>query len=121
MNNNPDESTKSELSKHRSFRLTPSSSFLRVSEESGSPRSAIVFSIIQQLPLLVLSSLILDGGQLFKHVAIASVAVWILIVIALVRRGRQPSGLDWLAVKWGFVPFLLITIMLSMIFNRILY
>jgi hypothetical protein len=81
----------------------------------------IVFSLIQQLPLLMLSSLILDGGQLFKHVAIASVAVWILVLVAWIRRGRTSSNLDWQIVKWSFAPFLLITFVLSMVISRILY
>ena len=98
-----------EPSEHKSFRLTPGSDGPDSSVVVGSFRSALVFSLVLQLPLLFLAALILDGGQIFKRFAIASVAIWILVLIFGIRRGSRMTDTDILFVKWGYLPILLIT------------
>ena len=93
--------------KHRSFRLTPSPESADDSVALSTLRDAISFTLIQQLPILLLSALLLDGGWVFKRVAVASVAFWIITLIILMRRGRNMPKSDLLLIKWGYLPMLL--------------
>ena len=74
----------------------------------GTLQNAIWFSVIQQVPLLLLSGLILDGGMIFKRIAIASIAYWVMTLIILSRRWLNTSDSDILLVKWAFLPILLV-------------
>lgn len=97
---------------HQSFRLTPSSTSPDASPPFGTFRDAIYFTLIQQVPLLMLSALLLDGGLVFKRVGIASIAFWFLALIILIRRGRTVPESDILVLKWGFLPLLFVTFIL---------
>jgi hypothetical protein len=99
----------SAATKHRSFRLAPGPTSLDASVTVGKFRAAIVFTLMQQLPLLLLSAMLLDGGLVFKRVAIASVAFWILTLMVMIRRGRNITDSDILVVKWGYLPLLFAT------------
>lgn len=69
-----------------------------------------LFSLcFKKVPLLLLASLILDNGQIFKRVAIASVAYWIFTLMVLIRRSSNIHGSDVLLVKWGYLPTLFAT------------
>ena len=94
---------------HRSFRLTPGSESPDTIITSGSLRDAIIFPVVQQLSLLLLSAMLLDGGLVFRRVSIASVAFWMLALIIMIRRGQDVTGSDVLLVKWGYIPILLAT------------
>ncbi len=65
--------------------------------------------------------MILDTGLVFKRVAIASVAFWLLTLIIIVRRGRNIPDFDILLVKWGYLPLLLITCIFWMVASAIMY
>ena len=111
----------SSATKHRNFRLTFGSPTTNRERTFGSFRDAIRFSVIQQLPLLILSALLLDGGLVFKRVAIASIAFWILILIIMIRRGRNIPSPDIYLVKWGYLPMLLTTCILWFVLSAILF
>lgn len=96
------------VAKHRSFRLTSSASPVDEYVVVGTLQNAIWFSVIQQVPLLLLSGLILDGGMIFKRIAIASIAYWVMTLIILSRRWLNTSDSDILLVKWAFLPILLV-------------
>ncbi|PHS00621.1 MAG: hypothetical protein COA78_23770 [Blastopirellula sp.] len=108
----PDES---EPSEHNSFRLTSSSASPDSNIVIGTFRDAIKFSLIQQLPLLLIASLLLDGGLIFKRVGIASVAFWTFTLIIMIRRGHNMTDDDLLLIKWGYLPLLLVTCILWVI------
>ena len=93
----------------------------KASEAFVSFGDAIRFSVIQQLPLLMLSFMLLDGGLVFKRVAIASIAFSILILIIMIRRGRNIPNADINLVKWGYLPMLLTTCILWMVISAILF
>ena len=116
-NHMPQDSSESE---HRSFRLTAGSKHSETDEVFGRFRAAAKFALFQQIPLLILASLILDGGLIFKRVAIASVAFWILTLI-LMRHGAQLSRSDVLLVKWGYLPILLATCVMWMVGSAIMF
>ncbi|MCP4890730.1 MAG: hypothetical protein GY904_29545 [Planctomycetaceae bacterium] len=64
----------SSAKKHRSFRLTQDSTSPDVRFPVGTFRDAIVFTLVQQVPLLILSARLLDGKLVFKRVTIAFIA-----------------------------------------------
>ena len=114
------EPTESSVTNHRSFRLTRCSTSPDASITVGSFRDALVFSLVQQLPLLVLSALLLDGGLVFQRVAIASIAYWVMTLLIMIRRGRNMSRSDILLLKWGFLPLLLTTCTLWLLASTML-
>lgn len=113
--------TESATTKHRSFRLTAGTTSPDASVTVGTLRDAIVFTLFQQLPLLILTAMLLDGGLVFKRVAIASLAYWILILMIMIRCGRYMSDVDILLVKWGYLPLLLVTCILWMVALAIMF
>ena len=115
------EPTETASPEHRSFRLTPSTESADDSVVLGTSRDAISFTLIQQLPLLLLSASLLDGGLVFKRVAIASVVFWIITLIILMRRGRNMPDSDILVIKWGYLPILLFTCILWAVGSTIIF
>ena len=115
------EPLESSATKHRSFRLTPGSASPDTRFSVGPFRDAIVFTLVQQIPLLMLSALLLDGGLVFKRVAIASVAFCILTLVIMVRRGPNLPDTDILLVKWGYLPVLLVTCILWTVASAIMF
>jgi len=104
--------------KHQSFRLTSGSSSSDTNLASGSFSDAIVSTLIQQLPLLLLSNMLLDGGLVFRHVVTASIAFWILTLMIMMRRWWQCKISDSaiLLVKWGYLPVMVATILFLLSF-----
>ena len=115
------EPLESSATKHRCFRLTPGSASPDALFSVGPFRDAIVFTLVQQIPLLMLSALLLDGGLVFKRVAIASIAFCILTLVIMVRRGPNLPDTDILLVKWGYLPVLLVTCILLMVASAIMF
>jgi len=71
-------------------------------------KESIFSSIVLQLILLLLSSLVLDGGILFALIEIVSVAYWVAAVIILVFRFKKLTETDFFYLKWGiFINILL--------------
>ena len=60
--------------------------------------------LIQQLPLLLLTAQMLDGGRLFQRCLFAALAHWVAIVLIMDRRSSNPSSIDVFMVRWGFFP-----------------
>ena len=115
------EPLESSATKHRSFRLTQGSTSTDARFSVGPFRDAIVFTLVQQIPLFMLSALVLDGGLLFKRVAIASIAFCILTLLIMVRRWPDIPDSDILLVKWGYLPVLLVTCILWMVASAIMF
>lgn len=115
------EPTEADEPKHRSFRLTPGSKLPDASVTVGTFRDALIFTLIQQLPLLVLTALMLDGGIALRRVAVACIAFWIMALVIVVQRGRTLPDLDILLVKWGYLPLLLLTCILWAVAAAIAY
>jgi len=112
MNENPYQSpsvdlTESAATEHRSFRLTRNSTSPDASVTVGPFRDAIYFTLVQQFPVLLLSAMFLDDGWMFRRVAIASVAFWVLALIIMIRRGSNMPTSDILLIKWGYLPLLI--------------
>ena len=72
-----------------------------------------------QLPVLVLSALVLDGGFCFRVTLAATCAHWAAICLALIKRTGLPiTTLDRWVIRWGLLPCLAIaTIAAAMLQN----
>jgi len=69
--------------------------------------------LAQQLPVLLLAALLLDGGLGLRVCLIACLAHWLIIALILTRTVQPPAGLDRGLIRWGFFPCLAIAIGLS--------
>ncbi len=73
-------------------------------------RSAIFFTLFtQQVPLALLSLLMLDMGQSARVCGIAMIGFWAMAALILARRPDTPGASDLFFLRWGFVPVLLLT------------
>jgi len=67
---------------------------------------AIVLQVIATLFLLT----ILDEGMLAKVGGAAMIGFWIGAAVVMLRRPRNPSSLDLLYVRWGYIAMLIVGI-----------
>jgi hypothetical protein len=69
------------------------------------------FALIQQTAVLVISALILDGGDVFRLTIAAALLAWVPYLMIVLRRGRHQAGdfsrLDSAVIKYGFWVFFL--------------
>ncbi len=65
-------------------------------------RPAIRIALLQEIPLLALASLILDGGGMFRVLSVAVLSHWAAILFILGRRPRSPTRLDLALIRFGF-------------------
>ncbi len=68
----------------------------------------IRLSFLQQLPCLVICSLLLDGGRTLRVCLIAMLGFWLLAMLCLVRSQRERDLFGPLFLRWGFIPLLII-------------
>lgn len=69
--------------------------------------SAIPFSFGYQLVILLISGMILDGGQCVQFVLVAMACFWGSAIVLISRRRWTPSKGGILYIKWGFFPILI--------------
>jgi len=72
--------------------------------------------LLQQIPLLFLSSLLLDGGGAFRGYCVGAIAHWAVIGIILIRRRR--TRIDMIIVRWGFIPIVILTGLIALLVIR---
>ena len=110
------------ITTHRSFRLTatPNDGLPpRISKERYS--RAITIALAQQAPILILASLILDGGRILMVCAIAAIASWICTAVILLRRPKQPTASDIALVKYGFWPAIFLVLVTGFLIQFLLW
>lgn len=66
-------------------------------------RSALIFSLILQTPIILLFSIMLDGGTLGTLSLIAACGYWAGVVLILLRRSNVPTVVDLAFVRWGYL------------------
>lgn len=64
-------------------------------------------SVAVQVPLLILGSLALDGGQLGQWVTFSMAAYWLMALAIAIRRPRCPTRGDLIAIRFGFLFILM--------------
>jgi hypothetical protein len=75
-------------------------------------RRAIYESLAIQLFISIFLLLILDGGLLARAGGYAMIGYWIGVVVILMRRPKQPSSIDLLYIRVGFLFLLTAAILL---------
>ncbi len=70
--------------------------------------------------MLVIASLVLDGGHTFKRMGIAAVAYWFFVLMVMIRGERRITELDTRFLKWGYLPLVVVTSILWMVSEKLL-
>jgi hypothetical protein len=65
--------------------------------------AALRFGVVQQLVLLGLSALMLDGGRTLRLCAIAAVAYWAAALLIIARRPAAPTRADRTFLRYGYL------------------
>jgi hypothetical protein len=76
---------------------------------SLSYRNAITSAIVQQVIVLVLTSLILDGGDLLMFCLVACLAFWAGVAFIRLRRGQTPTKTDLILIRSSYLLLCVIT------------
>ena len=67
----------------------------------------------QQLIILLLATMVLDGGVLLEVCLFAAGAFWAGVALIWFRRRGSPTKLDLLVVEAGYVPLCVLAFFLS--------
>src|SRR4051794_2439961 len=69
-------------------------------------RQAVKVAIVLQILVTLILLRILDGGMLARVGGGAMVGFWIGVAVVMLRRPLNPSRLDLLYVRWGYIAML---------------
>ena len=69
--------------------------------------------MVQQLVVLVIASLVLDGGMIFQVFSYAALAYWVCVGIILIRRRRHLTPIDKIVIRVGFLMACAISVVLT--------
>lgn len=79
----------------------------------------IAFSLIQQIPIALLSLLILDDGTMARLCAVPMIGYWLAALWIWTRRPHSPTRSDLLFLKWSFFPLLTATGFFAMMWQSL--
>jgi hypothetical protein len=79
---------------------------------------AIKAAVAQQVVILLLASLVLDGGLMLRMATLAAAGSWAFNIVIVARRPRSPTPTDVLIVKYGFWLAALVSFVLAPIMGR---
>ncbi len=66
-----------------------------------------------QLIAACLAGLLLDGGVMARVVGVALLGFWLSVGILMIRRPLQPGKVDLTFIRWGFLPVLLVAVLVQ--------
>jgi hypothetical protein len=69
---------------------------------------ALKSAFVQQCIFLVLGALMLDMGEASHITTVAAIAHWAVILLIICRRPRAPTQGDLLAIRWGYMPIMVL-------------
>jgi hypothetical protein len=75
--------------------------------------NALIFSSAQQVLVLLLGSMILDGGALLQTCLYGIAAYWIGFGVIWFRRGASVTRADIGLIRWGVVPLCVTSFLLT--------
>jgi hypothetical protein len=81
-------------------------------------RPAMELSLAIQAALLLSTSLILDGGRLFRICLIASAAQWACTMLIVLRRPQSPTKPDLLVVGFGVLALMAAAVLIAPLLGR---
>jgi len=87
----------------------------RISSAYRSARSSV---LAQQVVVLLFTSMILDGGDIFTMCLVALVGFWVGAVIICVRRPQTPTRVDLLFIRFGYFPLCILAVVLTLFIWR---
>ncbi len=70
----------------------------------------VLVSMLLQVLLLLLSLLATDGGQLTMWVLQSIPIFWFMVAVIVTRRPRNPTQVDLMVIRYGFVMILIAVI-----------
>lgn len=76
-------------------------------------RAAIKFSLATQAIIVILAGFVADGGQIAQIVLIAFGSFNPYLISVLVFRPKNPTKLDLILIRAGFLPTILIAAILA--------
>jgi hypothetical protein len=85
---------------------------LSFSDAYGAP---IRDSLIIQIPLLLFSAFVFDGGFMARSCGIAMGASWAFVLLVLFRRPTSPTWFDLKMIRFGYLPLLLLAALVQAI------
>lgn len=88
-------------------------------EQSGTLRQACGIAIVVQVVILLVLSLILDGGELARSFLACIVIHWLSVLVIWIRRGKRLTTIDMAIVKAGFIVYFGLLIAGTMIYNAL--
>ena len=74
---------------------------------SESYRSALWTALIFSLIFVVLSALMLDGGELARLTGIALAVFWGAVAVIMLRRPQNPTSFDLFLIRYGCGPLII--------------
>lgn len=96
--------------KHRSFHLSD--------DVSAAYKPALYKSVQLQALLFILTSLVLDRGQMRRYFIFAMCGQWAGTIIILFRRPTSPTKTDLSFIRYALLPlFLLVNLLIPVIWN----
>lgn len=69
---------------------------------------AFVPALVLQLAIALGCGMVLDLGMLSRLCAIVMLAFWVGVFISVARRPTSPTSLQLLAIRYGFLPLLVL-------------
>jgi hypothetical protein len=76
-------------------------------------RSAAGRALRVQIPLAIVSALMLDGGRIARCCAAALLGFWIVALVIAFRRPWAPTQFDLWLWRWGFLPCFIIALVFA--------
>ena len=86
-------------------------------DKSGTLGQACGFAIVAQLVVMLLLSLILDGGVLAALCFICIIGHWLTILFVRIRRGKNPTKTDLVMARSGFMLYWVLLFAGILIYN----
>ena len=82
-------------------------------------KDAIKLALAQQIPILILSAGVLDGGDFFRICLIPFIAFWVGVFFIRRRRPETPTKLDIIIIQWSYMPLCVLTFFLVDVFWKL--
>lgn len=70
-------------------------------------------ALVFQMPILILASMVLDGGGIAQVCFYALVAFWVGVVVLYVRRRGVLSKVDLFLIRWGYIVVCIISFFIT--------
>jgi hypothetical protein len=69
-------------------------------------QNALSMALKQQVPTLVVCTLLLDGGRILRVCLIAMLGFWLFALLCLARSTKDSDPIGLWFLRWGFFPLI---------------